>query len=209
MPGEEIPWSELSDQEKRNFQTVLHGHGIKVPLEECQRYYGNRELIEREATKDPDVDGPPHRCPNCMGPLSQAGMLIEGTPGDCPHCGESLTDAPPERLASMIETREIQLTPGEAQDVAIGSDLMNMSEHEFLRNAVNRYIQGINKAAEKLEHEQEKKKAGEPSPIIHECPECGEPVNPVWTEDDQFECPECGNIGTEFEFEPLGGSING
>jgi hypothetical protein len=88
-----IPWSDLNLREKRNFQTFLWEHGLRVDLDEASDYYGNREKVERDAPEEID-DSVKWNCPNCFGPLT-AVAIIEAA-GECVHCGHDLVDRPGE-----------------------------------------------------------------------------------------------------------------
>lgn len=138
-----IPWSELSDRERENFRSLLHDHGIRVTVNEAREYYGNREKIEREATEplDNDDDG---LCSNCMGPITQESLLLEGEPGFCPHCGVDLAEGDRDP-AELIETVEVRLTPGQHSAVVTGADLTDATPEEFCRDAIRSRVQALEK----------------------------------------------------------------
>lgn len=133
------PWSELSQRERENFRTFLHDHGIRVTVDEAREYYGNREKVEEDATEPLDDDG--DLCPNCMGPITQEGLLLEGDAGFCPLCGEDLAEGGDP--AELIEEVTVKLTPGQFGAVRKGAELTEMMPEEFCRDAIRGQVQAL------------------------------------------------------------------
>lgn len=136
------PWSELTERERENFRSFLHDHGIRVTVEDAREYYGNREKVEQDATEPLDNDGA--LCPNCMGPITQENLLLEGDAGFCPHCGEDLAEGGGDP-ADLIEEVTVRLTPGQLGAVEQGADLTDMTPEEFCRDAIRGQVQALEK----------------------------------------------------------------
>ena len=47
--GQTVPWEDLEPFEKDEFTQMLHVLGIDVSVDEAERYYGNKELVEKES----------------------------------------------------------------------------------------------------------------------------------------------------------------
>lgn len=140
MSHRDPSWDDLSDRDRENFRSFLHDHGITVSIEDAREYYGNPEKVEKDATEPLDDDG--YLCPECMAPIDQEGLLLDGEPGFCPYCGEDLSAGPGDP-SELIEEITVRITPELSSAIETGSDVTDETPEEFCRAAIRSRVQAL------------------------------------------------------------------